>query len=229
MTQDTVMFLLLAVLIAFSLPALYRKKKNGDLTLWGKDRDILGRKAIEKTAPAAEAPAARNGSQKDILQFVSSLMKLVRKNGWYIVLPGSLSDGRSRADLSLVLVTQQRVLGLKCYGYGGTLTGSGRSADWTQKLGNTSRQVHSPLPEQAKQRAALASLLPQLAASQVEVFSVFTTPGVQLIDCNGLGCYTSASFLEKLQTSADCSGSLHPKELGTALEALKCSASANSK
>lgn len=229
MTQDTVILVVLAVLVFFSLPALYRKKKNGDLTLWGKDRDILGRKPAEKAAPAAETPSARNGSQKDILQFISALMKLVRKNHWYIVMPGQLSDGRNKTDLSLVLITQQRVIGLKCYGYGGILTGNGKNSDWAQKLGDTSRQVHSPVPEQAKQQAALAALLPQLNASQVEVFSVFTTPGVQLLNCSGLGCYASASFLEKLQTSSDCSGSLHPKELGTALEALKCSISVSSK
>ena len=162
------------------------------------------------------------GSQKDILQFVSSLMKLVRKNHWYIVMPGQLSDGKTKTNLSLVLITQHRVIGLKCYGYGGALTNNGKAADWTQKLDKTTKAIHSPLPDQTAQQAALASLLPQLNASQVEVFSVFTTPGVQLINCSGLNCFTSVSLLEKLQSSsADCAGPLQPKELGTALEAMK--------
>ena len=49
-------------------------------------------------------------------------MKLVRKNHWYIVMPGQLSDGKTKTNLSLVLITQHRVIGLKCYGYGGALT-----------------------------------------------------------------------------------------------------------
>lgn len=42
MTQNTITLIVLAVLVVFSLPALYRKKKSGDLTLWGKGRNILG-------------------------------------------------------------------------------------------------------------------------------------------------------------------------------------------
>ena len=38
MTQNTITLIVLAVLVVFSLPALYRKKKSGDLTLWGKGR-----------------------------------------------------------------------------------------------------------------------------------------------------------------------------------------------
>ena len=83
MTQNTITLIVLAVLVVFSLPALYRKKKNGDLTLWGKGRNILGQLPSEEAACAAVSSSARNGSQKDILQFVSSLMKLVRKNHWY--------------------------------------------------------------------------------------------------------------------------------------------------
>ena len=200
MTQNTITLIVLAVLVVFSLPALYRKKKSGDLTLWGKGRNILGQLPSEEAACAAVSSSSRNGSQKDILQFVSSLMKLVRKNHWYIVMPGQLSDGKTKTNLSLVLITQHRVIGLKCYGYGGALTNNGKAADWTQKLDKTTKAIHSPLPDQTAQQAALASLLPQLNASQVEVFSVFTTPGVQLINCSGLNCFTSVSLLEKLQS-----------------------------
>ena len=148
MTQNTITLIVLAVLVVFSLPALYRKKKSGDLTLWGKGRNILGQLPSEEAACAAVSSSSRNGSQKDILQFVSSLMKLVRKNHWYIVMPGQLSDGKTKTNLSLVLITQHRVI--------------------------------------------------------------------------GLNCFTSVSLLEKLQSSsADCAGPLQPKELGTALEAMK--------
>ena len=200
MTQNTITLIVLAVLVVFSLPALYRKKKSGDLTLWGKGRNILGQLPSEEAACAAVSSSSRNGSQKDIL----------------------LSDGKPKTNLSLVLITQHRVIGLKCYGYGGSLTNNGKAADWTQKLDKTTKAIHSPLPDQTAQQAALASLLPQLNASQVEVFSVFTTPGVQLINCSGLNCFTSVSLLEKLQSSsADCTGPLQPKELGIALEAMK--------
>lgn len=210
MTQNTITLIVLAVLVVFSLPALYRKKKSGDLTLWGKGRNILGQLPSEEAACAAVSSSSRNGSQKDILQFVSSLMKLVRKNHWYIVMPGQLSDGKPKTNLSLVLITQHRVIGLKCYGYGGSLTNNGKAADWTQKLDKTTKAIHSPLPDQTAQQAALASLLPQLNASQV------------LISCSGLNCFTSVSLLEKLQSSsADCTGPLQPKELGIALEAMK--------
>ena len=77
MTQNTITLIVLAVLVVFSLPALYRKKKSGDLTLWGKGRNILGQLPSEEAACAAVSSSSRNGSQKDILQFVSSLMKLV--------------------------------------------------------------------------------------------------------------------------------------------------------
>ena len=162
MTQNTITLIVLAVLVVFSLPALYRKKKSGDLTLWGKGRNILGQLPSEEAACAAVSSSSRNGSQKDILQFVSSLMKLVRKNHWYIVMPGQLSDGKTKTNLSLVLITQHRVIGLKCYGYGGALTNNGKAADWTQKLDKTTKAIHSPLPDQTAQQAALASLLPQL-------------------------------------------------------------------
>lgn len=128
MTQNTITLIVLAVLVVFSLPALYRKKKSGDLTLWGKGRNILGQLPSEEAACAAVSSSSRNGSQKDILQFVSSLMKLVRKNHWYIVMPGQLSDGKTKTNLSLVLITQHRVIGLKCYGYGGALTNNGKAA-----------------------------------------------------------------------------------------------------
>ena len=160
MTQNTITLIVLAVLVVFSLPALYRKKKSGDLTLWGKGRNILGQLPSEEAACAAVSSSSRNGSQKDILQFVSSLMKLVRKNHWYIVMPGQLSDGKTKTNLSPVLITQHRVIGLKCYGYGGALTNNGKAADWTQKLDKTTKAIHSLLPDQTAQQAALASLLP---------------------------------------------------------------------
>ena len=166
MTQNTITLIVLAVLVVFSLPALYRKKKSGDLTLWGKGRNILGQLPSEEAACAAVSSSARNGSQKDILQFVSSLMKLVRKNHWYIVMPGQLSDGKTKTNLSLVLITQHRVIGLKCYGYGGALTNNGKAADWTQKLDKTTKAIHSPLPDQTAQQAALASLLSLIHISE---------------------------------------------------------------
>ena len=110
MTQNTIILIVLAVLVVFSLSALYRKKKSGDLTLWGKGRNILGQLPSEEAACAAVSSSSRNGSQKDILRFVSSLMKLVRKNHWYIVMPGQLSDGKTKTNLSLVLITQHRVM-----------------------------------------------------------------------------------------------------------------------
>lgn len=64
MTQNTITLIVLAVLVVFSLPALYRKKKNGDLTLWGKGRNILGQLPSEEAACAAVSSSARNGSQK---------------------------------------------------------------------------------------------------------------------------------------------------------------------
>ena len=222
MTQNQITLIVLVALVLFSLPALYRKKKNNGLTLWGKDRDLLGRRLTEKAPPTAAPSSARNGSQKDILQFVSSLMKLVRKKRWYIVMPGQLSNGSVKTNLSLVLITQQRVIGLKFYGYGGILTNNGKSSEWTQKLEQTTKTIRSPLPDQLEQKKALAALLPQLSASQVEVFSVFTTPDVQLLNCNGLNCCTSDFILEHLRTSSsDCTGELHPKELGALLETMK--------
>ena len=53
MTQNTITLIVLAVLVVFSLPALYRKKKSGDLTLWGKGRNILGQLPSEEAACAA--------------------------------------------------------------------------------------------------------------------------------------------------------------------------------
>lgn len=63
MTQNTITLIVLAVLVVFSLPALYRKKKNGDLTLWGKGRNILGqlprKKLLVQRCPPLPATAPR--------------------------------------------------------------------------------------------------------------------------------------------------------------------------
>ncbi len=221
MTQNTITLIVLAVLVVFSLPALYRKKKSGDLTLWGKGRNILGqlpsKKLLVQRCPPLPATAPEGHSAVRFLSDEAGAQKsLVHRHA-------RPAFGRQdQNQSSLVLITQHRVIGLKCYGYGGALTNNGKAADWTQKLDKTTKAIHSPLPDQTAQQAALASLLPQLNASQVEVFSVFTTPGVQLINCSGLNCFTSVSLLEKLQSSsADCAGPLQPKELGTALEAMK--------
>lgn len=222
MTQNNITLVILAVLVVFFLPALYRKRKNSNLISQEKSRIFPGRQPEVKTPSPAESVPARNGSQKDLLLFVSSLMKLVRKNRWYIIIPGQLSDGSVQTSLSVVLVTQQRVIGLKCYGYGGVIINNGKDSEWTQKLEHNTRTFRSPLPEQSAQKEALSALLPQLHSSQVEVFSVFTTPGVQLVNCSGLNCYASGSVLEKLQNSvSDRTGQLHPKELGPKLETLK--------
>ena len=101
-------------------------------------------------------------------------------------------------------------------------TNNGKAADWTQKLDKTTKAIHLPCRIGPRSRQLFASLLPQLNASQVEVFSVFTTPGVQLINCSGLNCFTSVSPAGK---AAKLFRGLHrplqPKELGTALEAMK--------
>lgn len=95
MTQNTITLIVLAVLVVFPAGSV-PEKKNGDLTLWGKGRNILGQLPSEEAACAAVSSSARNGSQKDILQFVSSLMKLVRKITGTSSCPASFRTARPK-------------------------------------------------------------------------------------------------------------------------------------
>ena len=157
-----------------------------------------------------KAPKGRekNSTKNDIMVLISRLLTYARRNRFYTIVPGTLTIGERTAGLAAIVVTRGCVLGVNCYGFGGSIEGKSGSSDWVQTLNG--------------ERKILVDVLTDAGCPEVDaqVVGVFTEPKVRFTKVAGKGCYTMDTFRDYL-ASDTCmrTKDLDPSEIGKKLEA----------
>ena len=221
----TVILIMVAVLIV--LPVIFAR-------ISGKNpMEMFFGSRVNKTSFAGEKPEnekqrepkkgrEKNSTKNDIMVLISRLLTYARRNRFYTIVPGTLTIGERTASLAAVVVTRGCVLGVNCYGFGGSIEGKSESSDWVQTLNGERKSFPSPTVKNEEQRKILADVLVDAGYPEVDaqVVGVFTEPKVRFTKVAGKGCYTMDMFRDFL-ASDTCmrSKDLDPSEIGKKLEA----------
>ena len=103
-----------------------------------------------------------------IMVLISRLLTYARRNRFYTIVPGTLTIGEQTASLAAVVVTRGCVLGVNCYGFGGSIEGKSGSADWVQTLNGERKSFPSPTVKNEEQRKILADVLVDAGYPEVD-------------------------------------------------------------
>ena len=209
-TMEQVLPLILAILLIFLLPMIMRR--NG----WDFDdfmRALVGGlwkkgkydpKADEKAKAKKREPHLSNGGKGEMMELLSSLITFARRHDFGIVYPGTLEYKSEVATLLALLVTKSEVVGINCFGYGGTITAGKGDADWKQHMNEQDIMIKSPVVLCRKQQRLCRQAMDAAGMKDVSVrvAGVFTNHHVTLAIGNGYGLYTTESLIEELKVQA---------------------------
>ena len=163
----------------------------------------------------------KNSSKNDLLVLISDLTTYARRNHFYMIMPGTLQHGGKTASLAAVIITRGMVLGINCFGFGGSvMAGSGRD-DWTQTMNGEKKRFPSPTVKNQEQEKLLSRVLKDagLEGIRYKVIGVFTAPGVRLSGLRDTACF-DRGMIKTYLASDECmiSRDLEPSAVGAALE-----------
>ncbi len=206
-TMQQVLPLILAILLIFIIPMAMRR--NG----WDFDdlmRTMLGGfwkrgkydpKAEAQGKPKKREPHLSNGGKGDMMELLSTLITFARRNKLGIVYPGTVEHGNEVATLLALLVTKSEVIGVNCFGYGGTITAGKGDADWKQHMNEQDIMIKSPTVMNRKQQRICRQAMDAAGMKNISfrVAGVFTNHHVTLAIGNGYGLWTTESFIEEMK------------------------------
>ena len=164
----------------------------------------------------------RNSTGQELMETISSMVNYARKNHYYCVVPGTIEADGEMAILSTILVTKSCVIGIHCFGYGGTVYCEGRQETWRQVLNGETIRIDSPVLKNEKQKQILEKVVRKCREenTDLEVLGVFTAKGVTLKNSNGTRCYPKEALSEILSSQRYTQDKgIDPKKLGKELEA----------
>ena len=221
-------FVIGLILLGYVISRLLNSKGKGAgvlRTLFGRLPGDARRETGEtaKTDPESKAPLQTNGSKKDILDLVSILATVARRQKGTLIYPGVLMDGKETSSLIGILLTRSGVYGINAFGFGGRVFGNGGGKAWTQVMNGKRKSIQNPLTKSEQQREILERIVSKVGVGEVpvEVFTVFTSPSVQIGGVDADKCYTPQSLREELLKEAyGKDGPIRVKETQKKLKAL---------
>ena len=184
LTFQNIFPLILAILLIFLIPMLMRRYGLGwdDITRLlfsrpGKKKDYAeaGGKGREK-----REPWQTNGRSQDIQSLVSTLLIFVRRNKLGLVYPGTVEHKGKMANLVAILVTREEVIGINCFGFGGTI--SEQKGKWNQHMNGTDQEIPDPVEGNLKQAEIVRAAMDDhgMADIPMRVVAVFTSHTVSV-------------------------------------------------
>ena len=220
----TVILIMIAVLIV--LPIIFaRMSGRNPMEMFFGSRvnktPFTGEKTENEQQAQQKKGREKNSTKNDIMVLISRLLTYARRNRFYTIVPGTLTTGNRTAALAAIVVTRGCVLGVNCYGFGGSIEGKSGSTDWVQMLNGERKSFPSPTVKNEEQRKILLDVLADAGCPDVDaqVIGVFTEPNVRFTKVAGKGCYTMDTFRDFLSSDACMrSKDLDPTEIGKKLE-----------
>ncbi len=191
----------------------------------GEDAGAFAEKKKKQPAAAVPEKSRSAGSvQSEYLRFIADAVNFGRRNKLFTIVPGNLRCGEEEADLTMIIVTHARVIGVMAIPSEGEITCAKNGTAWKQTAGTETetigdlggrRAVQHDLAEKALKAAGMGRTVYETAL-------VFTGRDTSLTGARPEYAYTAASFFESLQTQADLqSGSLDPRQTGQRINQLR--------
>ena len=177
---------ILAVLLIFILPMLMRKYgwEPGDLvkiilTRFGK-QDYAAEAKKTAGKEKKREPYQSNGRSSDLKSLVSTLLIFVRRNKYGLVYPGTVEYNGKTANLLALLVTREKVYGLNCFGFGGTI--QKKQNGWIQHMNGADHSIPDPLLGNRQQYEIVRAMMDANGMKEIplQVIAVFTSRTVVL-------------------------------------------------
>lgn len=174
----------------------------------------------ERTRMKQRAGNAKN----DYLRTVSEVLTFARKNHLFTVIPGNVEYAGQTAELTALLVTKARVVGILAYGFDGKVLCRRDDKEWQIQEDGQTRPIGKLNAEAQKQDRILKGAMDAGGLTDVpyQTAMVFTGGGTILAGDRPAGVFTREEFFEKLGTQADLeTGPLNLKETGKRLSLLR--------
>lgn len=184
LTFRNILPLILALLLIFIIPMLMRRY---GLTWSDIIRLLFSRPGKKKDyAEAAkdrknrQEPWQTNGRSQDIQSLISTLLIFVRRHKLGLVYPGTVVHSGKMANLVALLVTREEVIGMNCFGFGGTITE--KKGKWNQHMNGMDQAIADPLKANQEQARIVRSMMDEngMADIRFRVVAVFTGRTVTL-------------------------------------------------
>ena len=166
-------------------------------TAFGKQETEEDKKRQEE----AKIQKKASGSKNDLLDTISAVLSYARRNQFVAIVPGTIAAGGQVASLAAILVTRSQIIGINCFGYGGTITADTGENDWTQNVDGRKKMIPSPSVKNAAQGAVLKAAMEEagLTGIPMEILGVFTSPYAELRRGTRENCFTKKDMLEHLR------------------------------
>ena len=222
LTFQNILPLILALLLIFLIPMLMRRY---GLT-WSDVIHFLfsrpGKRAYAKTAGKGgdrREPWQTNGRSQDIKTLVSTLLIFVRRNKLGLVYPGTVEHGGKLANLVALLVTREEVIGINCFGFGGTITE--QAGKWNQHMNGADQSIPDPVEGNRKQAAIVRTAMDahDMANIPLRVVAVFTSRTITLQTEHADEVFDTEGLIRHLKECAARGGSLEPEAVSRQLNA----------
>ena len=190
--METLLMLALILLAAYLLTRRMRARKRSSDTLLP---------ALSRHPAPTSDTAPRNGARIDLDRFVARVLRQSRRQKIKVVYPAIVLDGTQMVQMMVALVGQFGVLGVRCVGFGGVIHAGESATKWKQERGGASQTIPNYARQAAADSITVQSALTAagLPGIPVEVVTVFTTPGVQLIGSPSQRYCTVDGFFELLK------------------------------
>ena len=191
----------------------------------GEDAKSFAEKKKKQPAPVSpERNRSAGAVQNEYLRFVAEAVNFGRRNRLFTIVPGNIRCGEEEADLTMVIVTHARVIGVMAIPSDGEIICAKNGAAWKQKAGGVTETIGDPGSRYRHQHELVSNALRKEGMGRLvyETAVVFTGSGTTLTGTRPEYAFTAAQFFESLQTQADLqSGSLDPKQTGARINQLR--------
>lgn len=156
----------------------------------------------EKSRNKAERkpPHLNNSTHNDLIQLVSNLLIFSRRHKTGLVYPATIKFGGKSGNLVCFVVTRSTVIGVNCFGFGGSVIHKPDSGEWIQKISGVTNQLPDPvkLNRQQYEIARAAMDAHGLEHVPLRVVAVFTNENVTL-SCNRDDVFDAHDFISYLK------------------------------
>ena len=214
LTFQNLLPLILAILLIFLIPMLMRR--------YGLDwsdiiRNLFSRPGkrdlaeVAKEGKGKREPWQTNGRSQDLQALVSTLLMFARRNKLGLVYPGTVEHDGKLANLLAFVVTREEVVGVNCFGFGGTITeGEG---GWNQHMNGADQPIPDPVAGNRRQAEIVRAAMDAhgMADIPLRVVAAFTSRTVALQTAHGDEVFDTDGLLRHLKTCAARGGALEPE------------------
>ncbi|MBO7709754.1 MAG: hypothetical protein J6S83_04745 [Lachnospiraceae bacterium] len=197
----------------------------------GKSRQAEREEAARKAAAIRQEERERSlekkragNIQNDYLQAISRILTFARRFRLFAIIPGNIEHEGKTAELTAILVTHARVVGIMAYGFNGKVLCRQDDQPWQLQEKGGTRQIGCLGRESRAQGEIVSGALRDHGMDDIpyETVQLFTSSGAVLAGDKPENAYTGEELFKALSTEADLrSGPLNPKDIGKKIGALR--------